>query len=60
MAYHRVFTGLARVIFIRVYRIFGRKITNYTAIYGAYIRLWPALLIHRVKGDSFLTCIPVD
>jgi len=36
--------GLARTIYIRfIYGIFGRKITVYTVIYGAYIRFWPTL-----------------
>jgi len=37
--------GLARTIYIRcVYGIFGREITVYTVIYGAYIRSWPTLV----------------
>jgi len=40
--------GLARTIYIRfVYDIFGREITKYTVIYGAYIRFWPALDMFR-------------
>jgi len=36
--------GLARTIYIRfTYGIFGREITNYTVIYGVYIRFWPTL-----------------
>jgi len=36
--------GLARTIHIRcIYGVFGRKITKYTVIYGAYIRFWPTL-----------------
>ena len=36
----------ARTIYIRcIYGIFGREITNYTVIYGAYIRFWPTLHI---------------
>jgi len=39
---------LARTIYIRfVYDIFGREITKYTVIYGAYIRFWPALDMFR-------------
>jgi hypothetical protein len=26
-----------------IYGIFGREITKYTVIYGAYIRFWPTL-----------------
>jgi hypothetical protein len=38
--------GLARTIYIRfIYGIFGRKITVYTVIYGAYIRFWPTVYI---------------
>ena len=38
--------GLARTIYIRcIYDIFGREITKYTVIYGAYIRFWPTLLL---------------
>jgi len=38
--------GLARTIYIRcMYGIFGREITTYTVIYGAYIRFWPTLHI---------------
>jgi hypothetical protein len=37
---------LARTIYIRcVYGIFGREITKYTVIYGAYIRFWPTLAV---------------
>jgi len=36
--------GLARTIYIRcIYGIFGREITEYTVIYGVYIRFWPTL-----------------
>jgi hypothetical protein len=37
-----IYIGLAKVLYIwRVYGIFGRKFTNCTVIYGAYIRFWP-------------------
>jgi hypothetical protein len=40
--------GLARTIYIRcIHGIFGREITEYTVIYGAYIRFWPTLNIIR-------------
>jgi hypothetical protein len=36
--------GLARTLYIRcIYGIFGREITKYTVIYGAYIRFRPTL-----------------
>jgi hypothetical protein len=42
-------TGLARTIYIRfIYGIFGREITKYTVIYGAYI---------YVSGQLYLCCI---
>jgi hypothetical protein len=34
--------------------IFGREITNYTAICGVYIRFWPTLIINHLKLN--LTC----
>jgi hypothetical protein len=38
--------GLARTIYIRcICGTFGREITKYTVIYGAYIRFWPTLII---------------
>jgi len=38
------FVGLARTIYVRcIYGIFCRKITNYTVIYGVYIRFWHTL-----------------
>jgi hypothetical protein len=40
----KTYVGLARTIYVRcIYGIFGRKITNYTVIYGAYIRFWSTL-----------------
>ena len=39
----RSYIGLATTIYIRVYTVFGREITNYTVIYGAYTQLWPTL-----------------
>ena len=42
----RSYVGLARTIYIRcTYGIFGREITKYTVIYGAYLRFWPTLVI---------------
>jgi hypothetical protein len=36
--------GLARTLYIRcIYGIFGRETTEYTVIYGVYIRFWPTL-----------------
>ena len=36
--------GLAKTIYIRcIHGYFGRKIIEYTVIYGAYIRFWPTL-----------------
>ena len=33
-----------------IYGNFGREITNYTVIYGAYIRFWPTLdMFHNVQ-----------
>ena len=41
-----VYLGLARTIYIRcICGIFGREITKYTVIYGAYFRFWPTLRI---------------
>jgi len=41
---HCIWLGLARTIYIRcIYGIFGREITKYTVVYGAYIRFWPTL-----------------
>ena len=41
---YTVFVGLARTIYIRcAYGIFGREITVYTVIYGAYIWFWPTV-----------------
>ena len=38
------YIGLARTIYIRlIYAIFGREITKYTVVCGAYIRFWPTL-----------------
>jgi len=40
----KVLIGLAQILYIRcIYGIFGRKIINYSVIYGAYIRFWPTL-----------------
>ena len=43
-----VYIGLAKTIYIRcVYgNFFGREITKYTVIYGAYKWFWPTLGIH--------------
>jgi len=32
-----------------MYGVFGREITKYTAIYGAYIRFWPTQDVRRVR-----------
>ena len=48
------------LIYIRcVYDIFGREITEYTAIHGAYIRFWLTLHIrvHTIHGLIPLTII---
>jgi len=38
-------TRLARTVYIRcIYGIFGREITEYTVLYGVYIRFWPTLI----------------
>ena len=55
-----IYLGLARTIYIRcIYGIFGREITEYTVIYGVYIRFWPTLYIryfwqgnHQIYGDT--------
>jgi len=40
------YVELARTIYIRrIYGVFGREMTRYTVIYGAYIRFWPTLCI---------------
>jgi hypothetical protein len=37
---------MARIMYIRcIYGISGREITEYTVIYGAYIRFWPTVNI---------------
>ena len=39
---------LARAKYIRcIYGIYGREITEYTVIYGVYLRFWPTLDIRR-------------
>jgi hypothetical protein len=39
---------LARIIYIRcVYGNFGRENTQYTVIYGVYIRSWPTLVTNK-------------
>jgi len=38
---------------------FGREMTKYTSIYGAYIRLWPTLLTVAAQPEllcNFLYC----
>jgi hypothetical protein len=50
--------ALARTIYIRcIYGIFGRGITNYTVIHGAYIRSWPTLHIQTHKYIYIYICI---
>ena len=57
------YVGLARTIYIRfMYCIFGREITKYTVIYGAYIRFWPTLYIQYFwqrtrKMQGHIRCI---
>jgi len=53
--------GLARTIYIRfTCRIFGREITKYTVIHGAYFRFWPtnpayrSSLSHLLVGDCYI------
>ena len=48
--------GLARTIYIRcIYGIFGREITEYTVIYGVYIRFWPTL--SAMDTEFYFACI---
>jgi len=45
IAYSAWLVGLARTTYIWcIYGIFGRKVTKYTVIYGAYIRFWPTIV----------------
>ena len=38
-----------------IHGVFGRKITKYTVIYGAYIRFWPTRLMIRVgQNHTFI------
>jgi len=47
--------GLARTIYIRcIYGIFGREITKFTVIYGAYIRSWPTLEMSLYHSALYL------
>ena len=47
----RLYIGLARAIYIRcTYGIFGREFTNYTVIYGLYIRFWPTLPVYNLQN----------
>ena len=51
------YSGLARTIYIRcIHGIFGREMTKYTVIYGAYVRFWPTLHMcvsdHNVCKDA--------
>ena len=60
LAEYRKHAGLARTIYIRcIYGIFGRIITKYTVIYGAYIRFWPTLLTIWVplKQEPIRACL---
>ena len=40
--------GVGTIYIQYIFSILGREITDYTVIYGAYIRLWPTLYIHRI------------
>ena len=41
--------GLARTIYIRcIHSIFGREVTEYAVVYGAYIRSWPTLFMTKI------------
>jgi hypothetical protein len=52
-AVEKVYVGLARTLYIQcIYGIFGREITKYTVIYGAYIRFWPTLCICKKCARS--------
>ena len=47
------YSGMARTIYIRcIYGMFGREITKYTVIYGAYLRFWSTLHILRGLIDG--------
>ena len=51
------FLGLARTIYIRcIYGTFGWEITEYTVIYGVYIRLWPTLLCSYQDTAKYGLC----
>ena len=60
------FLGLARTLCIRcMYGIFGREITRYTVICGAYIWFWPTLIfLCATSAQNFLChvytcfCVP--
>ena len=50
--------GLARTIYTRcIYGIFGREITVYTVIYGAYIRFWPTVYMCVWVCMCVLVCV---
>jgi hypothetical protein len=53
-----IYLGLARTIYIYgVYTVyFGRDITEYTVIYGVYIRFWPTLHTFYVHIFSMTAC----
>jgi len=44
---HIVRVGQSHIYIRCIYNIFGREVTKYTVIYGAYTRFWPALHIDR-------------
>jgi hypothetical protein len=51
--YTHIYNIVYIILYIRwVYGNFGREITKYTVIYGAYIRFWPALLINIMSAAS--------
>ena len=41
---------------VHIYGIFGREITKYTVIYGAYIRFWPTLNNSHVLAGCIACC----
>jgi hypothetical protein len=52
--------GLARTMYIRcICGIFGREITEYTVIYGVYIRFWPTLYmccVAKCRSAKYRKC----
>ena len=54
--------GLDRtMLYIRyIYSVFGREITEYTAIYGVHIRPWPALHIPQTHTHTHTQMLSYD